>query len=252
MQKHKFGISLPEARELYRNVRQLPNIEIVGVQCHLGSQITEMGPFEEALASLREFILELKQDGVSLKYLDFGGGLGISYNTEEPPSPAAYGSAVAKAIKDLDLTVVLEPGRVIVGNAGILLSRVLLKKNQGQKKFLVVDAGMNDLIRPSLYGSHHQLWPVHAEIEPPAREVVDVVGPVCESADFIAKDREVAIMQPGQLLAIMSAGAYGFSLSSNYNSRPRAAEVLVSGETYQVIRRRESYEDLVRLEEDED
>ena len=246
MQKHKFGISLPEARELYRNLRQLRNIDVVGVQCHLGSQITEMGPFEEALASLREFILELRAEGLGLKYLDFGGGLGISYNAEEPPSPAVYGAAVAKATKDLGLTIVLEPGRVITGNAGILLTRVLLKKNQGAKKFLVVDAGMNDLIRPALYGSHHQLWPVRARSE---KEMVDVVGPVCESADFIAKDRDVAVLDAGELLAVMSAGAYGFSLSSNYNSRPRAAEVLVSGETYQVIRRRESYEDLIRLEE---
>ncbi len=246
MQKHKFGVSLPDARELYRSAQQLPNIDVVGVQCHIGSQITEIAPFEEALASLRQFILELKAEGVALKYLDFGGGLGISYSTEEPPSPAAYGCAVAKATKDLDLTVVLEPGRVIVGNAGILLTRVLLKKNQGAKKFLVIDAGMNDLIRPALYGSHHQLWPVRARSE---KETVDVVGPVCESADFFAKDREVAVLESGDLLAVMSAGAYSFSLSSNYNSRPRAAEVLVSGETYRVIRRRESYEDLVRLEE---
>jgi len=246
MQKHKFGISLPEARELYRNLRQLRNIDVVGVQCHLGSQITEMSPFEEALASLREFILELRAEGLGLKYLDFGGGLGISYNAEEPPSPAVYGAAVAKATKDLGLTIVLEPGRVITGNAGILLTRVLLKKNQGAKKFLVVDAGMNDLIRPALYGSHHQLWPVRARSE---KEMVDVVGPVCESADFIAKDRDVAVLDAGELLAVMSAGAYGFSLSSNYNSRPRAAEVLVSRETYQVIRRRESFEDLIRLEE---
>src|SRR5215475_9833735 len=160
MQKHKFGVSLPEARELYRSARDLRNLDIVGVQCHLGSQITQMGPFEEALASLREFVLELKNDGVTLKYLDFGGGLGISYDSEDPPSPAAYGSVVANTTKDLDLTVVLEPGRVIVGNAGILLTRVLLKKNQGAKRFLVVDARMNDLIRPALYGSHHQLWPV--------------------------------------------------------------------------------------------
>jgi diaminopimelate decarboxylase len=252
MQKHKFGVSLPEARELYRGASQLSNIDIVGVQCHLGSQITQLGPFEEALASLREFILELKSYGLTLKYLDFGGGLGISYNSEEPPSPAAYGSAVAKATEDLDLTVVLEPGRVIVGNAGILLTRVLLKKAQGAKKFLVVDAGMNDLIRPALYGSHHQLWPVRTGSKGVEKETVDVVGPVCESADFIAKDREVAVLQPGDLLAVMSAGAYAFSLSSNYNSRPRAAEVLVSDGTYQVIRRRESYEDLVRLEEGDD
>jgi diaminopimelate decarboxylase len=246
MQKHKFGISLPEARELYRYARNLSNLDVVGVQCHLGSQITEMGPFEEALTSLRQFISELKSDGVALKYLDFGGGLGISYIDEQPPSPAVYGSAVAKATKDLGLTIVLEPGRVIVGNAGILLTRVLLKKNQGLKKFLVVDAGMNDLIRPALYGSHHQIWPVH---ERTAKETVDVVGPVCESADFFAKDREVAVLEPGELLAVMSAGAYGFSLSSNYNSRPRVPEILVSGDTYQVIRVRETYEDLVRLEE---
>src|SRR5215470_11320391 len=149
MQKHKFGISLPEARELYRHTRNLSNLDVVGVQCHLGSQITEMGPFEEALASLRQFIIELKSDGVRLKYLDFGGGLGISYTNEQPPSPAVYGEAVARATKDLGLTIVLEPGRVIVGNAGILLTRILLKKNQGVKKFVVVDAGMNDLIRPA-------------------------------------------------------------------------------------------------------
>src|SRR5262249_9650066 len=245
MQKHKFGVSLPEARKLYRASQSLPNIDVVGVQCHLGSQITEMGPFEEALGSLREFVLQLQTEGTALKYLDFGGGLGISYTAEEPPSPSVYGAAVAKATKDLGLTIVLEPGRVIVGSAGVLLTRVLLKKNQGAKKFLVVDAGMNDLIRPALYGSQHQLWPERARSE---KETVDVVGPVCESADFIAKDREVAMLQPGELLAVMSAGAYGFSLSSNYNSRPRAAEVLVSGETYRVIRKRESYEDLVRLE----
>src|SRR5215470_690995 len=197
MQKHKFGVSLPDARQLYRTARQMPNIEVVGVQCHIGSQITEIAPFQEALTSLREFILELQAEGFPLKYLDFGGGLGISYTTEEPPSPAAYGAAVAAATKDLGLTVVLEPGRVIVGNAGILLSRVLLKKNQGAKKFLIVDAGMNDLIRPALYGSHHQLWPVHARTD---KEIVNVVEPVCESADFIAKDRDVAVLEPGELL----------------------------------------------------
>jgi diaminopimelate decarboxylase len=245
--QNKFGVSLQEARELYRSLRNPSNIEVVGVSCHIGSQITAMGPFEEALASIRQFALELKAEGVALKYLDFGGGLGIPYNAEEPPSPTTYAKAVRCATKDLGLTIVLEPGRVIVGNAGILLTRVLLKKNQGSKTFLVVDAAMNDLIRPALYGSHHQLWPVEANNE---KETVDVVGPICESADFIAQDREVAVLQRGELLAVMSAGAYGFSLSSNYNSRPRVAEVLVSGDGYQVIRRRESYEDLVRLELD--
>src|SRR2546427_1082105 len=245
-QQNKFGVSLPEARALYRSLRQSSNLDVIGVSCHIGSQITEMGPFEEALESIRNFVLELKSEGLGLKYLDFGGGLGISYNAEEPPSPAVYGAAVAKATKDLGLTIVLEPGRVITGNAGILLTRVLLKKNQGAQKFMVVDGGMNDLIRPALYGSNHQLWPVRARHE---KEKVDVVGPVCESADFIAKDRDLAVLEPGELLAVMSAGAYGFSLSSNYNSRPRVPEVLVSGKTYQVIRARETYEDLVRLEE---
>jgi diaminopimelate decarboxylase len=246
MQKHKFGVSLPEAKELYRNARNLPNLDVVGITCHLGSQITEMGPFEEALTGIRKFILELKDDGIAFKYLDFGGGLGISYNSEEPPSLETYAASIGRAAKDLGLTVILEPGRVIVGNAGILLTRVLLRKNQGPKKFVIVDAGMNDLIRPALYGSHHQLWPVVARDE---KEVVDIVGPICESSDFIARDREAPVLQAGDLLAVMSAGAYGFSLSSNYNSRPRAAEVLVTGGEYQVIRRRETYEDLIRLEE---
>src|SRR5439155_3269121 len=245
MQKHKFGVSLPEARELYRRARNLSNIEVVGVTCHIGSQITQMGPFEEAIASIRQFILELKADGHALKYVDFGGGLGISYDAEEPPSPATYAKSIACGTKDLGLTVILEPGRVIVGNAGILLTRVLLKKTQGEKKFVIVDAGMNDLIRPALYGSHHQMWPVREQAE---KEKVDVVGPVCESADFFAQDRDVALLKDGDLLAIMSAGAYGFSLSSNYNSRPRVAEVLVSGDSYEVIRKRETYEDLIRLE----
>jgi len=182
---------------------------------------------------------------VQLRYLDFGGGLGISYRGEEPPSPETYAASVIDATRDLGLTVVLEPGRVIVGNAGILLTRVLLKKDQSEKRFVVVDAGMNDLIRPALYGSYHQLWPIR---ETTAKETADVVGPICESTDFIAQNREVPVLDRGDLLAVMSAGAYGFSLSSNYNSRPRIAEVLVSGDRYSIVRRRETYEDLVRLE----
>jgi diaminopimelate decarboxylase len=245
MQKHKFGVSLPDARQLYQRAKSLSNIDVVGVTCHIGSQITQMAPFEEAIASIRDLAVELKRDGHPLKYIDFGGGLGISYDAEEPPSPATYAKSIANATKDLGVTVILEPGRVIVGNAGILLTRVVLKKNQGEKKFVVVDAGMNDLIRPALYGSHHQIWPVREEVQ---KERVDVVGPVCESADFFAQDRDVALLKGGDLLAVMSAGAYGFSLSSNYNSRPRVAEVLVNGGSYEVIRRRETYEDLIRLE----
>jgi len=246
MQKHKFGIGLVEARELYLKLRSVPEIELAGVSCHIGSQITQIAPFEEALRSVRQFIGDLKRAGIELRYLDFGGGLGIPYKDEEPPSPARYAEAVICATKDLGMTVALEPGRVIVGNAGVLLTRVLLKKNQGSKRFVIVDAGMNDLIRPALYGSHHQIWSVQQKRE---TEVADVVGPVCESADFIAQERAIPEVGRGDLLAVMSAGAYGFSLSSNYNSRPRVAEVLVSGSGYSVIRRRENYQDLVRLEE---
>jgi diaminopimelate decarboxylase len=184
---------------------------------------------------------------VNLRYLDFGGGLGISYNAEEPPSPAEYAQIITRETRDLGLTLILEPGRVIVGNAGILLTRVLFRKDQIAKRFVIVDAAMNDLIRPALYGSHHQIWPVH-ETAGAAKECVDVVGPICESADFLAQDRELAPVKSGDLLAVMSAGAYGFSQSSNYNSRPKAAEVLVSGDEFSVIGRRETYEDLIRLE----
>jgi len=244
--KNKFGVALDQARELYKRVRQIPEIEIVGVSCHIGSQITDIAPFQQALASLREFVADLRSDGVDLKYLDFGGGLGISYTSEDPPSPAAYASSVIEGTRNLGLIVILEPGRVIVGNAGILLTRVLLKKNQGEKRFVVVDAGMNDLIRPALYGSHHQLWPVRRTSE---QELADVVGPICESTDFIAQNRMVPLLESGDLMAVMTAGAYGFSLSSNYNSRTRAAEVLVHGNAYSVIRKRETYDDLIRLEE---
>ncbi len=245
LQQHKFGIALSEAQELYRYARGLPDIEVAGVGCHIGSQITELTPFEDALASVTRFTARLLDDGFELKYLDFGGGLGIPYAGEEPPSPHEYAQTVIRSAGKLGLTLVLEPGRVIVGNAGILLCRVLLKKQQGGKQFAVVDAGMNDLIRPALYRSFHQLQPVRRRAD---REVVDVVGPICESSDFIAQEREMERLEADDLLAVMSAGAYGFSLSSNYNSRPRAAEVLVDGDTFTVVRKRETYEDLVRLE----
>ena len=246
MRTHKFGISMPEAIGLFLSARDMPGIDLVGVGCHIGSQITEMGPFEEALAGMRSLVCELKNQGFTLKHLDFGGGLGIVYDAEEPPSPASYAQCVIRETGDLGVDLVLEPGRVIAGNAGILLTRVLLTKQQESKKFLVVDAGMNDLLRPALYGSHHQMWPV---VQREGREVVDVVGPICESSDFLAQNREIAPLASGDLVAVMSAGAYGFSLSSNYNSRPRPAEVLVDGSAYRTIRRRETLEDMVRLEE---
>jgi diaminopimelate decarboxylase len=246
MKSHKFGVGLDEAQALYLRAGLMPEIEVVGITCHIGSQITDIEPFNEALRSIHAFTLALLKTGVPLRYLDFGGGLGISYGGERPPSPASYAASVVAATRDLGLTLVLEPGRVITGNGGILLTRVLLRKLQGEKRFVVTDAAMNDLIRPALYGSEHQLWPV---VESVVEEVADVVGPVCESADFLARDRGVPALAAGDLLAVMSAGAYGFSLSSNYNSRPRLAEVLVDGETYTTIRRRETYDDLIRLEQ---
>jgi len=245
LKKNKFGVAIEEAKELYSRVHQMPEIEIVGVACHIGSQITEIDPFKQALAAICEFIVSLRSDGVALSYLDFGGGLGITYETEDPPSPSLYASSIIEATRDLNLTLVLEPGRVIAGNAGILLTRVLLKKQQGEKRFVIVDAGMNDLIRPALYGSQHRIRSVR---ESKTHERVDVVGPVCESADFLAQDRDVPTVDRGDLLAVMTAGAYGFTLSSNYNSRPRAAEVLVSGDKFTIIRRRETYHDLITPE----
>ena len=245
MREHKFGIALEEAHELYLRLRDRPEIELVGVTCHIGSQITQLEPYRDAIESLRTFVTTLRQEGISLRYLDFGGGLGIAYNGEEPPSASRYAQLVIEATKDLGLTLILEPGRIIVGNAGTLVTRVMFIKNQGSKRFIIVDAGMNDLMRPALYGSHHQIWSVSQKT---STQVADVVGPICESSDFIARNRELPSFEPGDLAAVMSTGAYGFSLSSNYNSRPRVAEVLVRGSRYEVIRRRETYEDLIRLE----
>ncbi len=245
MKEHKFGVAIDDARDLYLRIRALSELDIVGVTCHIGSQITQLAPYQEALKSLQQFIEQLKRDGISLQYLDFGGGLGISYKGEEPPSLQAYAELVMCMTKDLGLTLILEPGRIIVGNAGALVTRVTLTKSQGSKRFVIVDAGMNDLIRPALYSAHHQIWSVEQK---DTTEVADLVGPICESTDFIAKDRSLPAFAAGDLAAVMSAGAYGFVLSSNYNSRPRVAEVLVSGDSYEVIRRRETYEDLIRLE----
>jgi len=245
MKEHKFGVAIEDARDLYLRIRALPELEIVGITCHIGSQITQLDPYREALKSLRDFVEQLKRDGIALRYLDFGGGLGISYQGEEPPSLQAYAELVMCMTRDLGVTLILEPGRIIVGNAGALITRVTLTKSQGAKRFVIVDAGMNDLIRPALYGAHHQIWSIERK---DSTEVADLVGPICETTDFIAKDRSLPTFVAGDLAAVMSAGAYGFVLSSNYNSRPRVAEVLVNGDKYEVIRRRETYEDLVRLE----
>ena len=246
LERNKFGISLADAVPMIKRASSLPQVALVGIGCHIGSQITDLAPFAEAISGIVDVAMELNRDGVGLEYLNVGGGLGISYDDEEPPSLEAYAATVRKAAESLGLTLVLEPGRVIVGNAGVLLCRVIRRKSHGEKEFVIVDAGMNDLIRPALYGSFHKLMAVQPR---DGREVVDVVGPICESSDFIAQGREVERLEPGDLVAVMSAGAYGFSLSSNYNSRPRPAEVLVDGDVFSVVRRRESYEDLVRLEQ---
>lgn len=246
MEKNKFGIRVEEALESYRHAMTLPGIEVVGIDCHIGSQLTDTAPFVDALKRLRALMGRLHELGLSIRYLDLGGGLGITYADEEPPHPTEYAEAILKEMDGVPCTLIFEPGRVIVGNAGILVTRVLYTKKTPTKHFVIVDAGMNDLIRPSLYGAYHHIQPV--VLSERETETVDVVGPICESGDFLARERPLPHVVPGELLAVMSAGAYGFSMASNYNSRPRPAEVLVDGKTYHVIRRRETWDDLVRLE----
>jgi len=243
--KNKFGISIHEAEALYRKAHALPHTRVAGVSCHIGSQLTQISPFIESLQKLKIFIGRLQQLGIAIQFLDIGGGLGITYNQEEPPQPSEYADAIKNEMADLNCTLILEPGRVIVGNAGILVSRVLYTKTGG-KNFVIVDAAMNDLARPSLYGAYHRIQPVNRIIS--ASMIADLVGPICETGDFLSRDKEIPVFERGDLAAVMSAGAYGFSMSSNYNSRPRVAEVLVDGANFHVIRQRESYEDLIKNE----
>lgn len=247
LRESKFGIPMDEARALYRAFAKVKSVELRGLDCHIGSQLTDLKPFAEALAKLSGLYRELREQGLPLRYLDVGGGLGITYSEEEPPDPAAYAQVVKRAVAGIDdLTLIFEPGRVLVGNAGVLLTRVLYRKQTEAKRFLVVDAGMNDLVRPALYGAHHNLLAVQKKRR--ASQKVDVVGPVCESTDVLARARELPTFEPGELIAIHSAGAYGMSMASSYNSRPRPAEVLVDGKRAQLVRARESYADLVRGE----
>jgi len=251
MKKAKFGVDIKKSLETYRKAVSLRNVEVVGVDCHIGSQLTSITPFVDALAKVREYLDrvlagEMKKEGAQIRYLDLGGGLGINYHDETPPSPDEYAKAIVEGLEGLDVTLILEPGRVIVGNAGILLTEVQYIKETDSKNFVIVDGGMNDLIRPALYGSYQAIQPV---VENRAQRIVaDVVGPICESGDFFAKDREIPRPQRGDLLAIMSAGAYGFTMASNYNSHPKPPEVLVDGDQYYVIRRRESFDDLINGE----
>lgn len=246
LKKHKFGIPMDEALENYLLARELKNIEIIGIHKHIGSQITEVRPFVDALKSILLLLDELHSRGIKIKYIDMGGGLGIPYKDEEPPHPSELAGEVKKLLKGRNLTLIVEPGRSIIGNAGILVTKVLYHKKTKEKNFIIVDAGMNDLIRPTLYGAYHEIVPV--ERKNSEKIITDIVGPICESGDFFAKDREIETPEQGDFLAIMSAGAYGFSMSSNYNSRPRAAEVLVKGKRAVLIRKRETYQDLIRGE----
>jgi diaminopimelate decarboxylase len=246
LKKNKFGIDIEQALKAYARAAELKHIDVFGIDCHIGSQLTETAPFIEALKRLKVLIGRLEQAGIRIQCLDLGGGLGIPYHDEAPPHPSEYAQAIVQELGDLSCRLILEPGRVIVGNAGVLLTQVLYTKKTESKEFIIVDAGMNDLIRPSLYGAYHEIRPVHRQQR--ESRVVDVVGPICESSDFLARERSLPAMQPGEALAVMSAGAYGFSMASNYNARTRAAEVLVDGNRFHVIRQRESWEDLIRGE----
>ena len=241
----KFGIPYTQALAAYEEAAQRPGLEVVGAQMHIGSQLTKSAPFADATARLGALVKTLRERRVEISMIDLGGGLGIRYRDEAPPTPAEYATVLLPALRELGVTVLLEPGRSIVGNAGALVTRVLYHKATEAKNFVVVDAAMNDLIRPAFYDSYHEILPVDPPPAGATKEIADVVGPICESGDFFAKDRELARPAEGDLLALMSAGAYGFVMASNYNTRPRPVEVLVDGDRYTIVRRRETFEDLV-------
>ncbi len=248
--ENKFGIPISQAREVYARAAKLPGLQATGVDMHIGSQITDLAPFDDAFALLSEFVRTLRGDGHTISHVDLGGGLGIPYreDNEPPPHPDAYAAMVKRATRDLGCTLIFEPGRLIVGNAGILVTRVLYLKGGETKSFVIVDAGMNDLIRPTLYEAHHDIRPVR-EADPLARRIVaDVVGPVCESGDFLALDRDMAEPRPGDLLAVMSAGAYGAVQAGTYNTRPLVPEVLVREGEWALVRPRLDAEALIGLD----
>ncbi|HEY6972839.1 MAG TPA: diaminopimelate decarboxylase [Nitrospiraceae bacterium] len=249
LKKSKFGIAADRALDEFKLASSLGHIDVVGVHKHIGSQLTEVTPFVEALKKILKLVEVLRSTGINIRYINIGGGLGITYSDETPPLPQDLADAISPMVRDLNVTLIMEPGRVIVGNAGILVTKVLYMKEGEAKKFVIVDAGMNDLIRPSLYGAYHEIRPLSEAVLQRGKHQVDVVGPVCESGDFLAKDRSLPDVRPGEMLAVMSAGAYGFVMSSNYNSRPRVPEALVKDGEIHVIRARESYSDLVKGEQ---
>lgn len=248
LKKSKFGIAADRGLEEFKVAASFSHIEVVGLHAHIGSQLTDVTPFVAALKKVLTMVQTLTEQGIPIRYLNIGGGLGITYSDETPPEPKDLAEAISPLVRDLKCVLIMEPGRVIVGNAGVLITKVLYAKDGEAKRFLIVDAAMNDLIRPSLYDAYHDIRPLSETVMHAAKKTVDVVGPVCESGDFLAKDRLMPDMNAGDLMAVMSAGAYGFVMSSNYNSRPRVPEVLVHEGQIHVIRSRESYEDLVRGE----
>jgi diaminopimelate decarboxylase len=247
LREHKFGIDIAEAESVYEGSRDLPNLAAAGVSCHIGSQLMDVNPILEAISRVLALSERLRVKGFNIRQVDLGGGLGVAYQAhEQAPEIRGFIAQVRAKLQGRGLRVAIEPGRSIVGRAGVLLTRVLYRKKSAEKEFVVVDAAMNDLIRPALYRSHHEIIPLRKTTRPEI--VADVVGPVCETGDFLARGRQMANAVPGDYLAVSGAGAYGFVQSSNYNSRPRAPEILVEGDTYRTIRARETYADLVRGE----
>lgn len=247
LKENKFGVSVQQAREVYRLASRLPNVKITGMDCHIGSQLTELQPFLDATDRLIILMEQLKEDGILLHHLDLGGGLGVPYHGEEPPHPTEYAKALLEKLKDYqDLEIILEPGRAITANAGILVTKVEYLKTNEDRRFAIVDTGMNDMIRPALYEAYMELTEVDRSL-PREKAVYDVVGPICETSDFLGKERELAIAE-GDLVAMRSAGAYGATMSSTYNSRPQAVEIMVDGANCYLIKERASFEDLWRLE----
>ena len=249
LHQHKFGVPIPEARSLYFHAAKQPYLTVAGVSVHIGSQITDVDSFQAALERVADLVRVLREQGHNIHYIDAGGGLGISYQGAQKSFEkqiAAYARAVIAPLRGMNLHLLLEPGRSIVGPAGVLLTRVLYRKTNNRKRFLIVDAAMNDLVRPSLYGAYHEIVPVSRESR--KTEITDVVGPICETGDFFARDRKLPLVNEGDLLALLDVGAYGYVLGSNYNSRGRAAEVLVDAAKARLIRRRESLQDQIRTE----
>lgn len=243
----KFGIDINLALGIYKSAMKLKSINIKGVDMHIGSQITTPIPYLNAVGKLAQFVSELLHQGVGIEYLNIGGGLGIIYNEEKPTTADVFAKAIKPHLAGFNLKLILEPGRFVIGNAGVLITRITYNKKGKTKNFLIVDAGMNDLIRPALYGSYHKIIPVNIK-KATKLEVCDIVGPICESSDFLGKDRHLPQMSNGELLCVRSTGAYGMAMASNYNSRPRAAEVMVDGSKHYLIREREEYSDLVSKE----